>query len=100
MLELRKSIAREYHMLWKKISSQLAALETVLVVREQKLQENVIKLSLSTVCCPYFMCTICIGQINVGDAPTLTVSDRKWNDDSIATTLQLSLPPEVSKVKN
>ena len=31
-----------------------------------------------------------------GEVPIINVSDRKWNDDSIAATLNLTLPPEVS----
>ena len=36
--------------------------------------------------------------IKPGDVPTLSVSGRKWNDDSIAATIELVLPPEVYKL--
>ena len=30
-----------------------------------------------------------------GEVPVINISDRKWNDDSIAATLDIVLPPEV-----
>ena len=34
--------------------------------------------------------------INAGEVPMISVSDRKWNDDSVAVILGLKLPSGVS----
>ena len=35
-------------------------------------------------------------MINDGEIPVMSVLDRKWNDDSVSTKLDVSLPEEVS----
>ena len=33
--------------------------------------------------------------LNTEEIPVIEISDRTWNDDNIAATLELTVPPEV-----
>ena len=34
-----------------------------------------------------------------GEVPVIEVSERRWNDDNIAATLDITLPQEVEKIE-
>ena len=36
-----------------------------------------------------------IVTLNTEELPAIEISDRTWNDDNIAATLELTVPPEV-----
>ena len=93
MLLYRKNIAKNYPMLLKGRRSPHGAQETVLAANLEPLQKRVNYRKSSDYLLIYKPLTV---TLNVGDVPIINVSDRKWNDDSIAVTLGLKLPPGAS----